>query len=816
MEYKDSQFEEESINLGVIVSWIIKKWYFFLISLPICLVFGVFYLKVANPVYKVSTSILIDDESSGSLNAEDFFSEMGIIDNKENIENEIGILKSNSLLKRTIQILDFDVSYFSDNNFLSKEIYQKSPFTVIPVNKKQVFNRPFYLNFISNKKIEISFSEDDFFSEDKEGSTLVESFEFRDTIFLGQAISSKYFNFKIEENPNVPSKEGSSYFFIFNEINSLVRKYQSKLEIVPISTGSSIIELEVQGTIINKEKNFLNTLCNTYIDYQLERKNRVAINTIDFIDKQLIQITDSLQGAENELKNFRQTNKTVNLSTTAQNASEQLKSLDSEKSALNLKIEYYEFLLNYLLDKNYSSIIAPASIGIEDPILNASILELKNLNSTRVELLYSLSPESKEIKVLDLKMENQKQNLIENVKNILSTLNITKNELESRINTYTNIIRKLPEDEQNLVQIQRKFEFSDNLYNYLLQKKAEAGIAKASSMPDNQMLDSAYLKSKKPTSPNNLYILSVCFIIGLLLPLSLILIIELSNDKINDLETIENSTPYPVISTITKQNNINFSVVKSLRSGIAESFRDLRLNLDYIAPEKSNKVIGFTSTISGEGKTFCSINLASILAISNKRTIIIGADLRKPKLVDYLLSNSIISNTNGNHKGKRNGLSNYLINKSDIDDIIYNSDIDNLDFIPSGKTPPNPVELLESLKMNSLIDYLKGMYDYIIIDAPPIGLVTDYYILERLIDINIYVLRFNYSKKAFLKNINRIHHSNRFKNLSLIFNGVEKSKTYGYGGYGYGYYNEDDEKSTSLLKKINFKDIKIPKSQSDL
>ncbi len=804
--YYTNNVQEESIDIKSLLAKIVSKWYYFAIALPVFIGLAYLYLQIATPVYKVTSSIIIGDESSSTLNTEDFFGEMGLFGNQENIENEIAILKSYKLVNKAVELLDLKVSYYEKGTFRDKEMYLSAPFKVkYDSSHLQPFNKAFDIEFIADNIYVISFDEKDFFaSVPATGKRdFINEYFFVDTIHVGQACSSDYFKFTIEHSDSFKegfSKQEKLYSFKMKNLEAVTESYRNALTIEPYSTEASVLEIKLEGTVVKKEMDFLNKLGEVYLANQLEKKDLTALTTIDFIDQQILQITDSLQGAEAQLENFRKEKNVIDISFTASNAAVQLQTLETEQSNLKVKDQYYQFLLDYLENSDFNSIIAPASIGIEDPLLNASIVELKQLNSQKVALSYTASEKSKELAILNLQIENLKKTLTENVKNIIESSKIALGDINKRIAEVRYVLNKLPENERNLVNIQRKFDFSDNLYNYLLQKRAEAGIAKASSMPENEILDQARMIGDEPVSPKKLPIYIIAVFFSLLVPLSLIVIQDFFDDKIKDTDQLDKLTSIPLLGSISRKSNDDVTILNSPQSGLAESFRGLRVNMQFLGAEKDNRIIGFTSTISGEGKTFCSFNLGLILATSGKKTVIVGADLRKPKLGEQF---DTIKYKNGNNNGNSQdnlGLSSYLIDQADLEDIIQKSQISDLDVITSGSIPPNPTVLLESSKFAKLLDELKDIYDYIIVDAPPLGLVADYFIIKRYTDINIYVVRQDYSRVKFIEDIDKIYQSKKLNNLSVILNDVKKSKSaYGYG-YGYGYYSDDKKVRRKLLK----------------
>ena len=437
-------------------------------------------------------------------------------------------------------------------------------------------------------------------------------------------------------------------------------------------------------------------------------------------------------------------------------------------------------------------------MGIDDPLLNSHILELTKLYSQ----LDIISVNSKQghplVKSIKKQIKSTKEKLIENIENIISTSELTLEDINSRIVELESVIGDLPQNERILLNIQRKFNLNENIYNYLLEKRAEASITKASNISDHKVIDMPRLESNLPIKPNTTLIYVISIMLGFFLPSIIISIYYLFNNKIIDKKDIDEITSVPLIGKIMHNDSgYNLVNINSPKSAIAESFRSIRTNIQYLASDKIEKVICITSSIGGEGKTFVAMNLASIFSITRGKTILIGADMRKPKIFnDFNLSNDV-------------GLSSYLSNQNTKDEVIQKTEFENLDIILSGPIPPNPSELLSLEKMKDFIEELKKTYKHINIDTPPNGLVTDGLVLMKYSDINIYVVRQNFTTKEMLNNFNETIIKNNVLNMNLIVNDISNDKTshgygYGYGNtYGYGYYAEDQIENKPWWKKNN-------------
>lgn len=803
----DNQFsQEETVDIKAIFLKYSQYWYFFTLSVVICLFLAFLYNRYTPPTYGASTSILIRDDNNTSLGAENLLEGLELFSGKKNIENEIGILQSYDITKETLKKLYFNISYFHVGQIRAAEIYRQKPFVVtIDSTHLQTLKVPYKIVFISNDEFElyVETNESKQFlpSEDKYLEHTLVSFEYENTHKFNETIEFDNFNFLISKTDYFDDELiGEEYYFVMHDLEVLAKKRIKNLNINPLNKNASIIVLKSKGHVSRKEIDFLNMLSKEYIQLGLDEKNLMASNTIEFINKQLVAITDSLQDAEKELKSFKESNPKLELSYQDYGTFFQIEKLEQEKGVFIINDRYYEALLEYLQKHdNLDNIIAPSAMGINDALLNNLINELASLYSEQSVLMLNTKEKHPLYLTLQSKIENTKKSLIENIQNIINSSKISLDEIEKQIENQERSISNLPESERVLLNIQRKFNLNESIYTYLLEKRAEAAIAKAGNIPDHKVLNSARLVQDDPISPkkNIIYLISV--IIGLLTPIISIIIKDFFNDKIVNKSDIEKITLLPIIGRILHSDKgSNLVVLNNPKSAISEAFRSVRTNIQYLSSEKENKIITITSSISGEGKTYCSMNLASVFALSGTKTLLIGADMRKPKIFsDFKLQNN-------------KGLSNYLSNQSTKEEIIQSSNLENLDIILSGPTPPNPSELLDKKMMNSFLKELQKDYKYIIIDTPPIGLVTDGLILMKHADVNLYIIRQNYSKKGMLEHVTALFEQKDLKHINLIVNDIdENSMQYGYGysygygyGYGYGYYDEDNEKEKSFFKKL--------------
>jgi polysaccharide biosynthesis transport protein len=529
---------------------------------------------------------------------------------------------------------------------------------------------------------------------------------------------------------------------------------------------------------------YLNATVKMLIKRQLDSKNQFATNTIAFIDSTLVSMESQLKETGNELKSFRKDKNIIDVEDGGVKFSDRILKYDVEKDEITRKIAYYNSLRSYLKSSvDYSKLPAPSVAGIEDPNIVVNVSKLIALSTQRSEMAYAVKSE-KIFKDFDNQMLAVKNVLLENIVTAKQSLQYDLATVNSKIGASESVIKQLPEDQQELIKIKRKYDLSDNIYTTFLQKRSEADIVKAANLSDIHFIDPAKDVGGGLIGPKTSVNYVLALFLGILIPLIVVLIIFFINNSIQNTEELSNLTNIPLIGVIgVNRDKTALAVYNKPKSALSESFRAIRSSLQFLYKKQNvdgAKTLMITSSVSGEGKTFCSINIATVFALSEKKTVIVGLDLRKPKLFEEFNLN--------NDKG----VVNYLINESSVDEITNATEIPFLDVILSGPIPPNPAELIISEHLGDLIRELKQKYDYIILDTPPVGLVSDALELDQYCDVTLYIVRQNFSKKDMITLLNNRVKRGELKNTSIILNGFENKAKYGTGygyGYGYGYGN---------------------------
>jgi capsular exopolysaccharide synthesis family protein len=774
--------EEDNLDIKRYLSMFISNWYWFAGALFISLSVAYGINRYSEKIYTVSSTLLIKDDQfdRGNSNLGNVIPGGDIFRSQQNLKNEIGILKSFSLNDSVMKKLDdFHVVYagVGKRGLVESMLYNLSPFKVIYDSLKyETKGEKVKIEILSDKEYKIGLDD-----EKNPGTTM----------HFGEKFIKQGFKFTIV--PRIPGSDifinnsSNSYYFYFTDPESLAAEYSSKLSVAPIDKEASLVTLSVSGPVLEQETDYLNKLMQVYIDYGLGNKNLTATSTIKFIDKQLLEISDSLTKAEGKLEKFRLAHNFLNLSLEGTRIQSKLERLENEKASFDLQFHYYKYLSEYLNNKKPDEgIISPSVMGITDVVLLRLVSELSTMQKEREKLDLNFEANQPALNLIDKQTQETKEALKENIKNGVTGLSLLISQSESKIALVDTAINKLPTTERKLIKIQRQYDLNNTVYTYLLEKRAESSIAKASNVPDNRIIDHASIFSSGLIKPRTRYNNIIALILGFALPMVSLVLIDYFNDKVIDKRDVERRTKVPVIGYIShKDGKSLIPVVEKPGSSFAESFRSVRTSIKYFIKENEKPVIAVSSTISSEGKTFISINLAAIIAMLGKKVLLVGLDLRKPRIDKAFKFDT------------SPGMSAYLSGSCSYEEVIKSTQISNLFYAPAGPVPPNPAELIETEEMKKFIDTAKKEFDYIIIDTPPIAIVTDTLLLAPYVDLNLFIVRQRYSSRNTLDLIEQLNRDGKLKHLAIIINDINISGYYGYGmrygyslGYGYSYgYN---------------------------
>ena len=764
---------------------ILRKWYWLILSLSLCLSIAFLVNKYSVPVYSIKSTLSIKKYDHRKLGPLDALDGNYFFNSNKDIDKECVMLRSLSNVSAAINHLGFDVSYYSAGQVNIIELFPASQIKLkydtlsfyIPYNiffKCIPENDSTYYLESDNELINVAF-----------GKRL---YTFNKTYTVNK------FTFSIELLEKwIVKGQSNSPAFVINDLTSIADKYRKALKIGPTFKGSTILYVTMNSINPPKDIVFMNAYIRFLVVKGLIEKRDLALKTIAFLEEQIKTIGDSLNNFSGAIENHKI--KSIDRGTSL-SVLEQMKSMEQQKGVISMNINYLNYLNEYLDQKNSEEAFSPYFLGVNEIPINKLFDDYTKFRFETNLLKKESNRTNPFMNDRETKLKGMEQTIRENIKNQTDYYQKSLKSIEENIAKNLSSIKGLLSEERKVSKLEDMFSLHKSLYTSLFEKRIEAHIAKVNTSSDYEIIDFAGTDMIPITPvPADNYMKGL--VIGLVIPILLIAFFYFTNDNIIDKDDLIKNTDIPLLGNIihTANSAANIIVKDKPKSIIAESFRAIRSNMQYILREDTtSKVILITSTVSGEGKTFSAINFSYILALSNKRTILIGSDMRKPKMYDKF------------NVDIKKGLSTFLSGIAKLSDVIQKTDNENLDVITAGAIPPNPGELLLSPKLPEMIGLLKKEYDFIIFDTPPIGLVSDAIVITKLSDLNFFILRQNYSKKDYLLQLNQLYEEQKIKNIVLIFNDVNEKKfgySYGYNygySYGSGYYEEDHQSFFDKLK----------------
>ena len=741
-----------------------KYWYLFLISILVCLSIGFIYLTISTPKYLISSTLLIqeDKEGEGVLKGT-AFSDLAIFNTSKTVDNEIEVLRSKSLLEKVFKTLNLETSYFVDQQFTKSELYGSSlPIKVI-VQKlgSNAFDKSINISVIDSKSFKLN---------DGSGSH---------TYKFGQKILNSDYIIRVMPGPAFTNS--SEVAFQFNNLRNMAESYSnSKLVITPIKIEANTIILSFKDAIPERGVDILTTLIEIYNKRNVEDKNKLALNTINFIDNRLKFLSTDLSTVEQDVEQYKQENRVTDVNADAQQNLQKAGQYDQELASSEIQINVLQSIESYLNAQGSQFELVPSTLGLQDATLVGLITKFNELQLERQRLLRTAEPGNPLVLNINDQLSSLKSNIRENLRNIKRGLQITRNNLMSNSSQFASRIRTAPSIERGLQERNREQGVKESLYHYLLQKREETTLSLSATIPTSQVIDPPNYASA-PVEPKKSFIYLYSFLLGLIIPALGIYTKNLLNNKVQHINDVESVTNGLILGELChKPDNETLVIKKDSRTTISELFRYIRSNLSFANMDNANKVLLITSSMKGEGKTFFSINLAATLSLVDKKVVVLEFDLRKPDLLRSVKLKSQV------------GITTYINSeKVTIDDIIIPSDISpNLSIIGCGPMPENPAEALMSHRIPELFEELKNRFDYVIIDTSPVGQVADAFTLAPYADASIYLVRFNHTNKYQLNILQDIFENRKLKNPMIVLNDAKKEnlKAYGYSGvYDYGY-----------------------------
>jgi capsular exopolysaccharide synthesis family protein len=754
-----------TIDFKRVLSRAIRFWYVMVLSLTAALAVAFYKNRYTPKVYPVSASIIIREmqETSGA----ELLYKNALIDPYRNYLNEPYIIRSYPLIEKVVKDQNYNISFFQEGYVLTSEASGFIPVRAQLCDPSE--SRSASYIFILKDENRYSLQK---FTKDKRMES--QEFNLNDSIsFDGLHLCiTQFTGRKWKPFINVP------FLLQIQTVKSVAASYVGRLQVEWAEQGAGVINLGLTGTNPVRDIDFLTNLIVAYQERDLNHKNEAAVRTIDFIKNQLVTTRDSLRTVEFQLERFGNEGRIEDMSDGAKRLYERLEPLEVQKAELLMRKNYFDYLDGYLLahGNKLDQVILPSSIGVDDPVLSSFLTKMVDL---QLELKLYVDPERIKNPLVQTKTEriNEiKGEVVEAIKTLRSTDKIKADFISKQTAELEKQLSLIPESERQLISVKRNYSLLENLYVFLMQKLSEAGISKASNTSDILNVNPAMVGSA--ISPKPTQNLTVAALTGLVVPLIIFILFEMLNNKVQSKEDIDKMSSIPFIGGVGHNvSETNLTVKERPKSGVAESFRALRSNLNYFTGNKTKQVFMVSSSISGEGKTFTTINLATVFALSGKSVLIVGADMRRPKIFQDFDRNN------------NSGLSTFLSGVSNFSEIVQQTDIENLSIVSGGPVPPNPSELLLTDRFEEFIKSALTAFDFVIIDTPPLALVTDAFVISKFVDHTIFVLRQNYSPKEFIRSIDEYYRSGKLKNLSLMLNDIYKSGLgYGYGqGYSYNY-----------------------------
>ncbi|MDJ1467003.1 polysaccharide biosynthesis tyrosine autokinase [Cytophagaceae bacterium DM2B3-1] len=766
----------EDIDVRLVLAKFLRKWHFFAISVGLMLVVAFIYLRSTEKKYMVQASVQLKEQNLNEKGSDDkkFINGLELLENNAAIEDEIGILTSYSVVKQTVEKLEnYTNIYKTDSKlkfkpvekFFSKEVYHQDIEIRLLKNRPQLIDAPIQISFLDKHTFLVEVQEHnatvyDYRSQKPLG--IQDEVIFSQKGVIGKPFVSPLISFML-----VPAKTreaefwNNDYYFVNHSVKDLAESYQQKLSVAPIAEKSNIVSLSLQGTVPEKEALFLNMLSSVYVNNDLQKRNQLGMNALSFIDNQIDKVSNTLNKVEGSLEKFRSQSNVIDVGVSAQSYTDLLNQLEEKQVDRKTQLMYYQYIADYLArSATMDGVVTPSAAGINDPSLTKLLEDLNALNKERVSVAYNSNADNNPVlKVLDQKISNTKKTLAENVQGLIQSSRIALNENQHRVDEVKGRINQLPANERNLNTIQRKFQLNDDVYKYLLQKRAEASIAIASSAPDKSIVDQARQVGSKPVSPNATLTYLMAIMLGLIFPAGYLSVKDYMHKRIEGEDQLEKETQLSVVASIMFDSNSKKYRPLTTHPYNDSAFQEIRHYIRF----KNQQVIAVTSMASNEGKTYCAINLAVAFAKAGHKTLLIDTDF-------YQSDVGTVFNLE-----TAPGLIDFLPDPSKV--VVNQTSIPSLDVISAGQASESSRAAFLRSSLEKLLAELRHTYTYIIIDTCPVGLISDYLLFASCVDYTLVVVRSDVTKRENIGRLNTILNRHNLKNKSaLVYNATRVSK----------------------------------------
>ncbi|HEX2533746.1 MAG TPA: polysaccharide biosynthesis tyrosine autokinase [Chitinophagaceae bacterium] len=754
----------------------------FIVSVALALVVAWLYLRYTAPMFSATGSMVIRDEKTSGGQG-DRLDELIMADGTKNIQNEIEVLRSRPLMQRVVQALGLNLTYTAKGNIKDQNVYRAAPFYL------EIFeladSNAFSLHF------------------NVEGS-VIRMVNETQPIRFGQVFKNEHGVFRFNRIPHL--SVGPEYEVQWHPTEAVAARLVSRLTVAP-KQGTGILVLSLESANPYFSADVINQLIREYQKATVEEKNENTRQALAFIDDRLGKVSREVDSITGRLLAYQQVNNLIDFDAQTSSYLTRVEEVDRQINEQRMQLQVTDMIDEYIRNRQNDFNTVPTTLGLEDPTLAALIasynqaqLERKSLIDANIPPAHSLVQQKEE------QIEKLRQNIRESLRSIRGSFQAVLGNLQQKSGSVQSQIRSLPEKQQNVIEIRRQQESKLAVYNFLSEKREESAIALASTISNTKMLEQA-TPNLAPVSPRPTNIRMLAVVIGLVLPALFIFVLEISNDKVTTRYDIEKITSATILGEVGHSYSEDTLIVTSTnRSVVAEQFRILRSNLQYVLTNAPKPVVMVTSSFSGEGKSFISTNIGAVMALTGKRTIILEFDIRKPKILSEM------------NMPKKPGLTNFLLGKSRLEDLpIPVPNYDNLFVLACGPIPPNPSELLLDPRLDDLFVFLKANFDCVIMDTAPVGMVSDAMTLSKYADCTLYILRQGHTYKKQIGLIDELHTQQKLPKISLILNDVKLRSGYGYYGYGRygygygygsGYFEEETPPPAALSRWFGWMDIK--------
>jgi len=762
--------EEESVNFREIISKYTFHWPLFVLVFIITMSVAFVYYKLKKPAYDVTATLQIQDDTKDKAPGSEktALNELNLINSSKIVENEMEILKSFTLVSKVVYDLQLWVNYSRTSKFVKKEdLYKRSPIVFKLVQKK---------GDLGGQKFDIVIKSANTFLIRKSNGKYVQ-FNFKDVL------DNRFGLWQLQPTKTINDYIGSTITVTISNPYQVVDSQQKGILAALADKQASTIDLTVSDNLPERGMDILNDLISRYEEAEVQMKNKITQSTLDFINDRLKALTGELAQAENKVSSHASSRGITDIEDQGKLYVQGSAENDKNLNEVNIQLEVLDGIEKYANTPGSTNV--PSTLGIQDNTLGSLIQKLSDLQIERDRMLAVMPETNPKLEPINGQIVATRASILQNVRSIKSSLLAQRRNYQSVNDKYASSIRNVPEAQRDVMDVKRDQTIKDNLYTYLLQKREELSVSYASILPNARLVDPAYVMPVKPMKKYVPFFVSIAM--TLLIPIGMIYGRSTIKNAVTHSKEITKESGVPVLCELSFEKTKTPIVVHDKgKFAIAEEFRTLRTKLHYLHGKTDvGRVTLITSSISSEGKSFISTNLAVAIAASGRKTVILEMDLRKPRVSEVF-----------GLQEKLPGISNYLNGEVQENKIIQKSaTYPNLDIIGSGDFYPNPSELLEQDRLETLITHLRGHYDDIIIDTPPVNIVTDATIIAKQADLTLYSVRQGYTSKMLLPFIKTVNEEETFPKLNIVFNGIEKGR-FGYNGYTYGYGDYITDKQT--------------------